>query len=396
MAAHRTTVRLGAVGGVIALAGVLGATPAGAATPQQGSRHRIEVVATGLNNPRQLTYAHGALYVAESGTGGSTSGNQGPCFVASAGSNVCYGTTGSITKVQRGHQSRVLTGLPSLADENGAEAAGPSDIVLIGRDHFAISMGLGAPPSARNTLLPHRGQALGTVIAGHFKHRGHHRNTWEGKSHRQKRDWRIVADVAANEARHNPDGGALDTNPASVARAGTRYVIADAGGNDVLRANRGGHFSTLAVFPDTPVTPPGPPGSPAIPMQAVPTSAVRGPDGAWYVSQLTGFPFPVGGSTIWRVVPGHAPTPYATGLTNVTDLAFARDGALYAVQIATGGLLGPPIGSVVRIPRHGGMPSTVVDGLDAPYGIALHHHAAYVTTGSSSAGVGKVVRISLR
>ncbi len=37
-----------------------------------------------------------------------------------------------------------------------------------------------------------------------------------------------------------------------------------------------------------------PPGT-KIPMQAVPNSVVQGPDGAWYVGQLTGFPFPVGG-----------------------------------------------------------------------------------------------------
>ena len=73
-------------------------------------------------------------------------------------------------------------------------------------------------------------------------------------------------------------------------------------------------------------------------MQAVPTAAAKGPDGAIYVSQLTGFPFPVGGASIWRIVPGHAPTKYATGLTNVTDLAFGRDGSLYAVQITDQGL----------------------------------------------------------
>ena len=71
-----------------------------------------------------------------------------------------------------------------------------------------------------------------------------------------------------------------------------------------------------------------------MPMQAVPTSVVVGPDGAVYVSQLTGFPFPEGGSTIWRVRPGPAPTVYASGLTNVTDLAF-NGKQPYAVQIAS-------------------------------------------------------------
>ena len=33
-------------------------------------------------------------------------------------------------------------------------------------------------------------------------------------------------------------------------------------------------------------------------MQAVPTSVEKGRDGWYYVSQLTGFPFPVGGASI--------------------------------------------------------------------------------------------------
>jgi hypothetical protein len=37
-------------------------------------------------------------------------------------------------------------------------------------------------------------------------------------------------------------------------------------------------------------------------MQAVPTSVAVAPDGAYYVGQLTGFPFPVGGARVFRVV----------------------------------------------------------------------------------------------
>ena len=81
----------------------------------------------------------------------------------------------------------------------------------------------------------------------------------------------------------------------------------------------------------------------------MPTSVVQGPDGAYYLTQLTGFPFEKGDANIWRVVPGQAPTVYASGLTNLTDLAFADDGSLYAVQISVEGLLTGPIGALVRI-----------------------------------------------
>ena len=67
-----------------------------------------------------------------------------------------------------------------------------------------------------------------------------------------------------------------------------------------------------------------------VPADPVPTSVVKGPDGAFYVSQLTGFPFTPGVANIWRLVPGQTPTVYASGLTNMTDLAFGPDGSLYA------------------------------------------------------------------
>ena len=71
----------------------------------------------------------------------------------------------------------------------------------------------------------------------------------------------------------------------------------------------------------------------------MPTAVVRGPDGAWYVSQLTGFPFTKGSASIWRHRVQRRADRYASGLTNVTDLAF-HGKTLYAVQIATDGLLG--------------------------------------------------------
>jgi hypothetical protein len=155
---------------------------------------------------------------------------------------------------------------------------------------------------------------------------------------------------------------------------------------------------TLAAFPDTLADAPPflglPPGT-QIPMQAVPTSVVRGPDHAYYISQLTGFPFPVGAANIYRMVPGQQPTVYASGLTNVTDLAFGSDGSLYAVEIASQGLLNGPIGALVKIPAGGGTAATVADGLFAPYGVALRGGSAYVTTGSVLPGGGQVIRIPL-
>ena len=361
------------------VAATLVAVPMAPAAAGQAHGSEPQVIATGLNNPRHITTSGDSLYVAESGTGGD-----GPCIVAPEGGEVCYGTTGSITRISRRGQARVVTGLPSLAGAEGSEATGPSDVRVHGR-YYTVALGLGADPALRAGLPP-LGQQLATVSVGRFGRSG----------------LKVVADLGAYEASANPDGGALDTNPVALLDRGRRSYAVDAGGNSLLRYDYRGRISTTAIFPSTMVLAPPflglPPGT-EIPMDAVPTAAAYGPDGAIYVSQLTGFPFPPGGASIWRVVPGKAPTKYATGLTNVTDLAFGRDGSLYAVQLADEGLLAGPDakGSVVRIKRGGQAPyPTVVGGLTAPYGIALVGKSAYVTTCSVCAGGGEVLRVPLR
>ena len=111
-----------------------------------------------------------------------------------------------------------------------------------------------------------------------------------------------MTDVSANEVAANPDKGEIDSNPYAVlTEPNGGYVVADAGGNSLLRVDAKGRISTLAVFPARMVT--GPDGK-KMPMQSVPTSITRGPDGAYYVGELTGFPFPKGAAQVYRVVPG--------------------------------------------------------------------------------------------
>jgi hypothetical protein len=374
------------------------ASSAAAATPSGPT-----VIASGLNNPRHLTFAGNHLLVAESGTGGD-----GPCIVSSEGGQVCYGATGSVTELvrRRGawHQKRVVTGLPSLAapaDDpangvtKGGSATGPSDVEGLG-GHYLVSVGLGAPPSARgkdqattsptSTAKATLPKGFGTVLVA---------TGWSKRHHLGNR-FHVLADIARHEDRTNPVD-TPDSNPASLLRVDRHVLVADAGGNTVVSAGLlSGHVSTVASFPDQMVQVPGAPDGTLMPMQAVPTSVTKY-RGDLYVSQLTGFPFPQGGSTIWKIDWRGHKQAYATGLTNVTDLAFAGDGSLYAVEISTAGLAsgGPPIGALVRIPRGGGAAEVVAGGLFAPYGVALHGGAAYVTTGSVLPGGGEVVRIPL-
>ncbi|WP_426244007.1 ScyD/ScyE family protein [Nocardioides sp. LHG3406-4] len=352
------------------------------------------VVASGLDNPRQISidesysqhygrrhggdhgrghgYGHKpVLYVAEAGRGGDGACVEGPEGPA------CFGLSGAVTRVRHGHQARVVSGLPSLAAADGSQAIGPADVAVHG-SWYAVTVGLGNDPAVRLDIPG--GERLGTLLAGRF-----------GGGQIE------VADLAQSEADEDPDGAGPDSNPTGLLTTHRGFVVTDSGANALQAVSWHGDVSTLATFPERLVPPPPflPPGD--IPMQSVPTSVVRGPDGAWYVSELTGFPFPADGARIYRVVPGQAPTVYATGLTNVTDLAW-HGRKLYAVQIAgDAGLLaaeGLPMGSLVRVDRDGSH-KTVAEDLPAPYGVAIDDGNAYVTTCSVCAGEGGVVRIPL-
>ena len=349
--------------------------PLGGVSAAQDSE--LEVVASGLDNPRGLDVGRwGEVYVAEAGRGGDA-----PCVAGPEAEEVCVGATGAITKIRHGKQRRVLTGLPSTAAPDGSGATGPQDIALRGFG-FDFVVGLGGNLEYRaqlGALGPQFGQLYRVSPFGRV---------------------RALADLAAYEETEDPDGNGADSNPNSVlARPARRYVV-DAGGNDLLKIGPTGRIKTLAVFPQRLVpAPPGIPGlPPELPMDAVPTNVVEGPDRALYVSQLTGFPFPVGGANVYRVERrGGEPEVYASGFTNVTDLAFGPDGSLYVVEFASNGLLsGDPAGALKRVAPDGSVETIASEGLVAPYGVAVSRKGdIYVSNFGAAAGVGEVVRVDI-
>lgn len=363
---------------------IIGAGPALAGDsgpPEGGGLAPATRIAGGLDNPRQLSFTRaGDLLVAEAGKGGD-----GPCAPGPEGGVVCFGTSGAITRISQGRQSRIVVGLPSVGAEGdestprGSEASGPSDVIETGDQSVSVLIGLGADPAVRDTY-PAPGNYMGTLV----------HTQWNN------RPLTVLADIAAYEAATNPIHDP-DSNPTGMLLDDGAYVIADAGGNTVLRVEAWGDISTLAVLDDQLADAPPfldlPPGT-QIPAQAVPTAVAVGPDGAYYVSQLTGFPFEKGLANIYRIDPDGTVAVFASGLTNVTDLAFSG-GTLYAVQISSEGLLNGPIGSVVQVDPAGGHHRVVADSLFAPYGIAIQGSYAFVTTGSVAAGAGEVWRLPL-
>jgi sugar lactone lactonase YvrE len=139
-------------------------------------------------------------------------------------------------------------------------------------------------------------------------------------------------------------------------------------------------------------------------------SVAVGPDGALYVGQLGGFPFNTGTSSIFRVVPGHAPTVVATGFTAIADIAFDPTGRLLVLEIDQAGLLDPALekglptpGALIGVHKNGSKQVLATTGLEFPTGLAVSPHG---TVYASNFGVlpasggpeglsGQVVRIGL-
>jgi hypothetical protein len=287
---------------------------------EQLRAQRLETLASGLRNPRGIAIANdGTVYVAEAGNGRAA-----PCMPGPEGGQVCFGTSGAVTRLRGGTAERILTGLPSIAAPDGSNAGGLNDLTVGPDGTLYILLGLGADPAIRSQL-PGNGMQLGQLL----------RVAPNGTLS-------VIADIAAYEAAYDPDGAGPDSNPYAVLLDGDRFIVVDAGANALLAVTMGGEITTLAVFPSfmtpAPLFLDLPPGT-EIPAQAVPTSVAKGPDGAYYVGELTGFPFPSGAARLWRVVPGQEPQVLATGFTNMIDIVALPDGSLLTLEIAAHGLL---------------------------------------------------------
>ncbi len=356
----------------------------------------FSVIADGLYNAGGLSFSpDGNLYVTEAGIGGS-----GACVppASGQGDSLCYGTSGAVTKIENGKTERILTGLPSLALPDGTGAAGPRDIKFdaIGKPYVLI--GYGANPAFRDRNLGYTD--LGKIIAPDF-------NT---------NSWTSVADLANYELANNPDGGDVGSNPLGFVIDGNKLVAVDAGANNLLSVNTDGrNLQAIVAFPQdiltNPVFPPsGTPSnepaqvpsqgeevrSPQFATQAVPSSVAKGPDGAYYVSQFTGFPFPEDGAKIYRVGADGTSTVFADGFTQLTDLEFDTEGNLYALQYANqSAWKGDFDGSVIKIAADGTRTTLLSgNGLESPSALTIGlDGAVYVTNRGDRPGLGQVLKI---
>jgi hypothetical protein len=301
-------------------------------------------IVSGLRSPRGLFGTDPAdFFVAEAGKGGD-----GPCGPGPLG-RMCAGKTGSLTHVQEGALDR-LTKLSSIALEDHSTAFGPHDVTMAGNGTLFATVGLAGNLDTRERF-GNPGSFLGTLV----------KVKPDGTT-------KVFADILAYEAAHDPNDDGVESDPYGILRVGKKTVLTDAAGNSLLQVNKDGHIKTLAAFPNRDVDFEGEPFS----MDSVPTSVVVGPDGAYYVSELTGFPFPVGEARVYRVVPGEDPTIYATGFTNIIDIAFDDAGNLYVVEIAHNSLASDaPFGAVMKVAPDGTQTVVLDQGLSFPTSVAI-------------------------
>jgi hypothetical protein len=339
------------IAGLVAAVGVMTAPAAGARTG--GQHHGFAVVADRLGNPRGLWPAPGGgLYLAEAGSGGDV------CVPGGPAGQRCFGLNGSFDRVGAGGVQRLVTGLISASGPGGVAAEGPVSVSAGPDGKFYGLFGLSSHEVPPEGAIPADLRKAALAQLGHLwlvKPGGSARDV----SDVGDQDWTWTStriDLAPNDF--------PDANPNAVLFSRGHRYVADAGANILTEIKRNGAVKVLAFFP-VPAS---------APADAVPTCVARGPDGALYVGELLGGFHTPGHARIWRVVPGHAPTVWASGLTTVQGCGFGADGAFYATEFQTAGLNeapgADPAGDVVRIDRNGHRTHLGVGKLFFPSGFA--------------------------
>lgn len=346
-------------------------------------------VANGLENPRGIAFDQNqVLYVTEAGRGGPSPTIPGP----ELGVGLVFGLTGAITRVQNNIQERIITNLPSLTlnpegaplpSVNGSDgpALGPHNIAFDESGNLLLAIGLGSHPEFRDDL-----GVLGMDMGQIVKYSPDPNGNWQ-----QQEDFSI--DVANYELVNNPDNQDLVSNPYDILYD-NKVLVVDSGANTILEFDENNEDLSVVTAFDTRLVE-------GIVMQAVPTAIAIGPDDAYYVSELTGVPFPEGGARIYRIVPGQAPEIYADGFTQITGLEFDTEGNLYVLEYSVSSLISPNnplIGRLTRIAPNQ-QRTTIIDAdgsLIAPNSITLGPDGdLYVANRSTFGGEGEIIRLDI-
>jgi hypothetical protein len=338
------------------------------ATPVANGPSNLEVVASGLTNPRGFTWgADGTLFVALAGSGGANAATEDAPTTAAIGP-FGGGPTAAVAQIgDDGCPVGLAVGLPSTMSAMG-DVLGAEDVAILGDQLYAGVDGGG--PVHGNADAPS----------------GVYRILADGSTE-------LVADLSA-WVRDNPVANIPgDSDPDA---AGYSIVADEAAG--MLWVGDPNSGQVLSVTPDGVVTriadlSEGHP---------VPTHLALDPNGGVYVGTLTTVPFPDGAAKVMHVAADGTVTDVWTGLTTVVDVAVGADGTLYALEMSTGNIEQPPFlmpGSGRIVHQTGpDQLEVVADGLMLPIALEIGPDGAfYVSTPAigANAGEGAVVRLPL-
>ena len=332
----------------------------------------VTVLASGLNNPRGLTFGpDGNLYVAEGGTGGALTTTAAQCAqVVPPVGPYSGGMTADILRFAANGSGKtvVAAGLPSsqTSPALGGLTSGVADLAFIGSQLYGLTAGAGCShglAGTSNGVLRVNGNGTTTQIAN------------------------LSAFLAAHPVAHpEPDDFEPD---------GTWYSMVSVRGN--LYAVEPNHGEIDRISPT----------SGAI-ARVVDVSASQGHivptalayHGNFFVGNLGTFPIAPGTEKVLKVTPSGRLKTWATGLTTVLGLDADANGRLYVLETMTApGGPGPTqigTGKIVRI-EHSGAVTTIATGLSLPTGMTIGPDGSlYVSNlGFAGAGAGQILKVSV-
>lgn len=310
-----------------------------------------------------------------------------------------------------------LEGPYSVAPAAFDIAAVPDGSLLVGQNNTVLEIRRGEARQVAELAIPGAVNGLAARGGGNFfaTSAGLDLAVGAGVWHVSRGSARLVGDIEAFETVHDPDAfegpqwknqaceedpmAGFSAGPQSnpyhlVVAPGGSALVADAAGNTLLEVGTDGKVEWVAVL-----TPPADENGdyrflktaeedPEIDcyVQPVATSVDVGPDGAYYVGELTGAPSVAGWSRVWRIeagarhtiCPSDECTMVVDGMTSIIDLAFGPDDMLYVVEYDENGWLavvtGAPLGggTVNRCDVLGsGECEVIAEGLSLPSAITF-------------------------
>ncbi|AEW00526.1 hypothetical protein A4D02_24665 [Niastella koreensis] len=327
----------------------------------------VSVFATGLNNPRGLTFdSDGNLYVAEGGIGGNDS-TKCTQVVPPVGPYRGSKTGARILKIDKnGKITTVAEKLPSsqTAPALGSLVSGVGDVAFIGNTLYGVLAGAGCSHGVKD--IPN-----GIVKV------------------KSNKDWDLIANLSEWQMGHpvakpeeddfEPDG----TWYGMVSVDGSLYALEPNHG-EIVKVNTSGKIDRLIDIS-------------ASQGHIVPT-ALAWHDGNFYVGNLGVFPF-TGISNVYKVTPTGHISIVEKGFSAVLGVAFDKAGGMYVLENTTGNAQPTPgTGDIIRIDAAGNR-RTLVTGLNLPtaleYGPDGNLYVSNWGFGPPAKGGGQILKIKI-